>query len=197
MRQGHYPQYLAGYAIDDAVGKATKWQATKSPAPYRAEPRMRLEQRNRAFELCDEVFRQFNRSLPSIKHRTVDKLICGQRMRGKSHRIASRARAMATSTGIPTTEPLSSSTRRRSASADQAASISASGLRLANNLSAKYARSAADNCSACASNSMIDMDTIRSNQNTDCDDTPKAGSRGNHRRQARSSSLSKARPKER
>jgi hypothetical protein len=162
----------------DAAGKATEWQAAESAAPYRAKLRMRLEKRNRSLEPCDEVSRKLCRGLPCVEHRTIDKLIGGKRMSRENHRMASRARAMAISTGTATAEPPSNSARRRSASADQAASISVSGPRLASSLSAKFARSSGESRNACASTSAMDVEIVHSDQDLDKDDRRLGGLRG-------------------
>jgi len=92
-------------------------------------------------------------------------------MSGSDHRMASRARAIASCTGIPEIAPRSSSARRRSASADQASSTSVSAARLASSLSASCARSSGERRSACASTSAIDIDICLSSSSVRTNDT--------------------------
>ena len=92
-------------------------------------------------------------------------------MSRSDHRMASRARAIASCTGIPEIAPRSNSARRRSASADQASATSVSAARLASSLSANCARSSGERRSACASTSAIDIDICLSSISVRTNDT--------------------------
>src|SRR5712691_5567014 len=100
------------------------------------------------FELGNESEPEFSVSNLRIEHGSVYQLSLCFRTDGYIHFSDSRARAIASAAGIIWTRPLSISEIRRSTSAAQASSISASSSRLAINRSASRARSGVESLRA-------------------------------------------------